>query len=297
MELSVVVSTLNGRERLLDCLDSVTASVPAGTELVVVNGPSSDGTTGAVRGRTDVDVLVEISERNRNVSRNAGFEVASGDAVAFLGDECVVDEEWYAAVERSMADGADIVTGPVSGTGRPANRKRTIAGRSIPALEGENVAFGRTVLEALDGFDEYLDSGGATDCAHRLAGLGFDVHWSQDMLVRRELTDGGRDDPDWGDTYRSRAYRLGKNYGLRPTVIAQIFGSALRDGVRGGRDIATGASTPTGWFDNGVAVTKNLATGLADGIRARYADRTARRNPNGVTVRHDRAVRVYDRRE
>jgi len=84
MELSVVVSTLNDRERLLSCLDALTERTPSSTEVIVVNGPSSDGTTGVVRDSGDVDVLVEISERNSSVSRNAGLEVATGDIVAFL---------------------------------------------------------------------------------------------------------------------------------------------------------------------------------------------------------------------
>ncbi|MFC6769355.1 glycosyl transferase family 2, partial [Natrinema soli] len=44
------------------------------------------------------------------------------------------------------------------------------------------------------------------------------------------------------------------------------------------------------------AVVTNVTRGLWDGVRARYGDRSRRRNPNGLAERHDRAVRVYDRR-
>lgn len=91
MELSVVISTLNDREQLVSCLDAVSNRTPDSTELIVVNGPSSDGTSGVVRQRSDIDVLVEISERNPNVSRNAGLEAATGDIVAFVDGEYAVE--------------------------------------------------------------------------------------------------------------------------------------------------------------------------------------------------------------
>lgn len=299
MELSAVVSTLNDRERLLSCLDALEERTPASTEVVVVNGPSSDGTTGVVRERTDVDVLVEISERNTSVSRNVGLQTASGDVVAFLDSEYAIEHSWYDAVERSIAAGTDVVTGPVTGgeVEYDLRTPRTVAGRSVTHFDGDNVAFDRDVLDALDGFDEYLEVGGERDCAHRVAALEFDVTWDAEMAARREVgTDGGRTGSDVGEQYRSRAYRLTKNYGLRPTVVARLVGGGLRDGVSGVRDLVSGDETPTGWVANGGAVVTNVARGLRDGLRARWSDRSDKRNPNGLSTRYDRAVRVYDRR-
>lgn len=305
MELSVVVSTLNGRERLVSCLDALAERLPVRTETVVVNGPSSDGTTGAVRERDDVDVLVEISERNRNVSRNAGVEAAEGDVIAFLGDEYAVEPRWYDAIETAVSDGADVVTGPVvggsavDGTGDDpdSDPSRTVAGRTVTPFDGDNVAFDRAVLETLDGFDEYLPVGGARDCAHRLAALEFDVAWTEEMTARSEVgTDGGRASGDWGATYRSLGYRLGKNYGPHPSVLARIAASAGSDAYAGARSVVSGESTPSGWLGNGTDVVANTAFGLKDGLAARFADRTPRRNPNGLSTRRDRAVHIYDRR-
>ncbi|PSP40440.1 glycosyl transferase family 2, partial [Halobacteriales archaeon QH_10_70_21] len=44
MYLSVVVPTLNDRDRLESCLDALSADAP--DEGIVVNGPSTDGTSG-----------------------------------------------------------------------------------------------------------------------------------------------------------------------------------------------------------------------------------------------------------
>ncbi|MFD1565738.1 glycosyltransferase family 2 protein [Haloarchaeobius amylolyticus] len=312
MELSVVVSTLNDRERLVSCLDALAERTPAETERIVVNGPSSDGTTGVVRDRDDIDVLVEISERSPNVSRNAGLELATGEVVAFLDGEYAIDYSWYGAIDESMADGTDVVTGPV--TGRPVDNGQSphrVAGRTVTHFHGDNVAFDRSVLEALDGFDEYLAEAGERDCAHRVAGLDFEVSWNAAMAARCEIgtdggepsetrgppelrSDGGHADPDWGAAYRSLSYRLAKNYGLRPSVLARTAGSALREGAAGVSRLAAGEATPTGWLSDGTDVVKNVTRGLWDGVRARYRDRSRRRNPNGLSQRHDRAVQVYD---
>ena len=313
MELSVVVSTLNDRERLVSCLDALAERTPAETERIVVNGPSSDGTTGVVRDRDDIDVLVEISERTPNVSRNAGLELATGEVVAFLDGEYAIDHSWYEAIDESMARGTDVVTGPV--TGHPTDDRQSshrVAGRTVTHLHGSNVAFDRSVLEALDGFDEYLTAAGERDCAHRVAGLDFEVSWNAAMAARCEIgtdngesdemkgsspelrSDGGCTGPDWGAAYRSLSYRLAKNYGLRPSVLARTAGSALREGAAGVSRLAAGEATPTGWFADGTDVIKNVTRGLWDGVRARYSDRSNRRNPNGLSQRHDRAVQVYD---
>src|SRR6056297_2772682 len=102
MELSVVVPTLNGRERLEGCLDALAAHAPE-AEVVVVNGPSADGTTGMVRERDDVDVLIEVSDRKLNVARNAGLSVASGDAIALVGQDMEIEGSWTEGVLSALA--------------------------------------------------------------------------------------------------------------------------------------------------------------------------------------------------
>lgn len=298
MKLSVVITTLNNREQLCASLDAVTPQLPPEAEVIVVNGPSTDGTSGTVRDRSDVDVLVEISERSRSVSRNAGLECVEGEAVAYLGDDCVVEPGWFDSIETSFSAGADVVTGPISGRGgrnEPAE-SHEIAGRSVTPVSARNVAFSRTVIETLDGFDEYLDRGSTLDCAHRLAPNDFDVTWNGEMSVRWTGEPDGSSANPWGERYRALGYRLAKNYGVHPTVMGHTLGRAIRDGFDDARSVVRGETRPTQWLRNGIDVTTNAIRGLVDGLQARYQDRSTRRNPNGVSSRHDRAVHVYDRR-
>ncbi|SEH37591.1 Glycosyltransferase involved in cell wall bisynthesis [Halopenitus malekzadehii] len=304
MNISVVVPTLNGRDQLADGLDALSAHAPA-AEVIVVNGPSADGTTGMVRDREDVDVLVEISDRSVTVARNAGIEVATGEVIALVDYDNRIDPEWIEGV-RAGLEHAGVVTGPVArplraGQTADSAERRRIAGRNVTYFAGGNVVFRSDALEELDGFDEYLEIGGARDAAHRLAGLGYEVGWESALSVERDAdaspaADGGRPDRDWGWKYRALAYRLAKNYGLRPTVIRRIAAHAFGDSTSVARDVITGAATPTGWIANGRDVLLGTTTGFSDGMVARARDRTSTRNPYGLSKRADRAVAKYDRR-
>ncbi|RLM59595.1 glycosyltransferase family 2 protein [Halobellus sp. Atlit-31R] len=298
MELSVVIPTLNERDHLAASLDVLAARVPD-AEVVVVNGPSADGTTGMIRDRDDVDVLVEVSDRTLNVSRNAGIRAASGETIALLRQDLALEAGWLAAVASGLETAA-VVTGPVhetlpAGMTTTAPERRRIRGRDVTYFNGGNVAFRTEVLDRLDGFDEYLETGGARDAAHRLAGLGYDVAWKSEMSVRTEYeADGGVDERDHEWKYRALAYRLVKNYGLRPTVLRRIVSHAGADALASARDVVGGEATPTGWIGTGRDVGVGVAAGWSDGMVARARDRSPTRNPHGCSKRADRAVAKYD---
>ncbi|GAA0244453.1 glycosyltransferase family 2 protein [Haladaptatus pallidirubidus] len=298
MNLSVVVPTLNGRDPLSASLDALSRHAPD-AEIIVVNGPSADGTTGMVCDRGDVSALVEISDRNLNVARNAGIAEASGDAIALVGQNVTIEESWYDGVTRAITDDADVVTGPVhrmvkAGMTTETVETRTITGRDVTYFSGRNVAFSRDAIEAADGFDENLETGGARDCAHRLAALNRSVTWSPPVSVRRDEEEDEGIERDWGIKYRSLAYRMTKNYGLRLTVFRRTVQDAVADAREAGRDVASGETKPTFWVSCGKRVCKGIAIGTKDGVLARLRDRSDTRNPAGLSSRADRAVERYD---
>ena len=301
MQLSVVVPTLNGREELSRCLDTLTANVPD-AETVVVNGPSADGTTGMVRNRDDVDVLVEIADRTISAARNAGIDRATGDAIALLDRSFSVESGWFDAVRETLEDTA-VATGPThrklaAGMTTESREERTIAGRDVTYFNPGNVAFSTSVLDELDGFDEYLEVGGSRDLAHRLAESGHEVAWNSSMCVRSEFeADGGIRQKDWDWKYRSLSYRLVKNYGARPTVARRVLAHAGRDAVESLKDVFRGEAAPSRWLGTGQRVLRGAGVGAKDGIAARRRDAAPRRNPNGRSARRDRAVEVYDDRD
>lgn len=299
MEVSAVIPTLNGRERLTRCLDSLAEHAP-GVEVVVVNGPSTDGTTGMVRERDDVDLLVEVSDRNVNVARNAGLWRAAGDVIAFLGHDHAVADGWATAIRNAVSGGATGVTGPThrnvrGGVETDEVESRTIAGRTVTYFNRDNFALQADALRSLDGFDETLQIGGARDAAHRLAGLDGGVEWVPGMNARCEFEpDGGIRPTDWTGRYHSLTYRLVKNYGPRPTVARRVISHAGADAMAALVDVLQAEGQPSAWFGNGRDVLTGMVRGATAGMAARLRDRTPRRNPSGLSARIDRAVHVYD---
>ena len=293
-----MVATLNGRDALSDCLDALAAAAPS-AEVVVANGPSADGTSGMVQDRDDVRVLLELADRNVNAARNAGAEATTGDVVAFVDERTEVSTEWADALAAGLSE-APVVTGPVRhplpvGSETSRRELERVAGRSVTHFDGGNVAFARDQLDVLDGFDEYLEIGGARDAAHRLAGLGVGVAWSPDLRASRET---GGPDPVEGESahrkYRALAYRLAKNYGPSPDALGRVLGSARTDGAAGLRGVFAGEAPVSTWLGDGSRVVGAGARGTLDGLRARLRDRRPALNPHGITSRTDRVVKRYD---
>lgn len=304
MDLSVVVPTLNARDRLPASLDALEECAPD-AEVVVVNGPSSDGTSGMVRGHSAPDVLLELSERNLNTARNAGIAAATGDVIGFVSHDSQISEDWVDVVASAIDDGADVVTGPVhrrvdGGHTTESLETSSIGSRTVRYFDGGNVAFTRATIEALDGFDQYLHTGAARDAAHRLAGLDARIAWAADMVVLREETDDvfhriGDDDEATvlGLKYRSLAYRLAKNYGFGPSFVRSIVRDPLEEAVTQAWDVIRGDASPSQWFVTGSNVLRNIAQGTQDGLSARVHDRSPTRNPNGVSTQTQRPVARY----
>lgn len=298
MDLSVIVPTLNAREELAGCLDAITEHAPE-AELIVVNGPSSDGTTGMVQERADVDVLIDLADRPINAARNAGIDRATGETIAFVDHTSTITDGWREAIATGR-ETADAVTGPAisqieGDTTVTEPESRTLAGREVAYFNPGNVAFDSHVLDELDGYDEYLNIGGSRDLAHRMAGQGFQVDWQDEMTLTRQLgADGGEHGSEKGWKYRSLSYRLVKNYNLRPTVLRRLLGHACVDAYDGFKRVVRGESRPSEWFGTGRQVVTNIGGGIKDGLGARRRDRTKRRNPSGRSSRANRAVTVYD---
>lgn len=299
MNLSVVVPTLNGRDQLVECLDALHEHAST-AEVIVVNGPSTDGTTGMVRNRDDIATLIEISDRTINVARNAGLAAATGDVIALVSQNSAIEADWEEAVSDALSQGADVVTGPVhrnvrAGVTTESPERHVVAGHHVNYFDGGNVAFTQETVEALDGFDEYLRTGGARDAAHRLASQGRTVEWSPKMSVLRCSTeDSSRGGKDWGWKHRALAYRLVKNYGFRPTILAASARHAVTDALSAARNVLSGDVVPSRWIGQGRNVLTNIGVGYKDGLIARARDRTPTRNPNGMSRRADRAVELYD---
>jgi glycogen synthase len=215
MKVSVIINTLNRVKSLLVTLEALQYLDHEDFEVVVVNGPSSDGTSEALEAYAGRVKLADCPEANLSRSRNIGIALAAGDVVAFLDDDAYpeaawldrivdgYDEEEVAAVGGPVLDHSgidhqvrflrsnrfggsevDVLAGAIN----PSYLLSVPGASHFPSILGTNSSFRRSVLTAMGGFDEeyeyFLDE---TDVCVRLVDAGYVVRSVEDGFVHHKF--------------------------------------------------------------------------------------------------------------
>ncbi|MCM3574708.1 glycosyltransferase [Mesobacillus subterraneus] len=117
VKISVIIPIFNVDKFLSQCLDSVLAQTFESLEIILVNDGSTDGCARICDEYRDKDPRIKvIHKKNGGVSsaRNKGIDIATGDYLAFVDPDDVIDNNMYLkllyAAERS---GADIAVCPI----------------------------------------------------------------------------------------------------------------------------------------------------------------------------------------
>ena len=178
--VSVVVCSYNGARTIRDTLEALRRVTYPDFEVIVVNDGSRDATPGIAE---SFGVRV-ISTENRGLSaaRNTGWQAAAGEIVAYIDDDAYPDPHWlhYLAFTFLTTDHAG-VGGPnlaPPGDGPIADCVANAPGGPVQVLltdtlaehiPGCNMAFRRTALAAVGGFDpRYRAAGDDVDLCWRV---------------------------------------------------------------------------------------------------------------------------------
>ena len=232
--ISIVVCTRDRPRSLERCLKSLARLEYPTYEVIVVDNASISEATRQLAHTAGVRYVRE-ERPGLDWARNCGYKAARYDIVAYTDDDTEVDPRWLAGLGAAFEDAA---VRAVSGLVLPAAMdteaevlfelcyggmgKGTTSREWDPALlsasqrigahhvgVGANMAFRRSLLQELGGFDTALDvgtpshGGGDLDIFHRSLMAGAVVryqpaalvrhHHRRDMLgLRRQLTDNGR---------------------------------------------------------------------------------------------------------
>ena len=201
MKISLVINTYNRMHTLPNTLDALQYLRYPDLEVIVVDGPSTDGTLSYLNDNWKGKVkIATCPEANLSMSRNIGIDQASGDIVAFIDDDGIPEPDWlnelsHAYIDRTVGAAGGFVrnhTGVefqtryiVSGRNgesevllnHPADVPHAKAGAfKVPGMIGVNSSFRRSVLHEVGGFDEqyayFLDE---TDVIFRMVDAGYDI--------------------------------------------------------------------------------------------------------------------------
>ncbi len=102
--VTVVVCTLNRRDSLERTLLSLREQSYPRFEVVVVNGPSTDGTTEMLEQFADRVRVYDCAEASIGRARNLGVQHGASDVVAFIDDDAIPPEDWLEHMVAPFAD-------------------------------------------------------------------------------------------------------------------------------------------------------------------------------------------------
>jgi len=108
------VVTYNRLDRVVQTLAALREQAYPRFEVLVVNGPSTDGTAKALAPFADSARLLDCAEASIGVARNVGVQHAAGDVVAFIDDDAIPKPDWLTHMVKPFRDQrVGAVGGPV----------------------------------------------------------------------------------------------------------------------------------------------------------------------------------------
>jgi len=180
--ISVVVCTYNGSRTIRECLEGVTRQNYDDYEVIVIDDGSRDETAAIIDEYVRGFEVRHIRIENGGLSnaRNVGMKAARGEIVAYIDDDAYPDPDWLTYLAIGFTTTSNVGIGgpnlpPVeAGTvadcvanspGGPSHVLHTDL--EAEHLPGCNMAFRKSAIEAIDGFDTRF----------RIAGDDVDLCW------------------------------------------------------------------------------------------------------------------------
>jgi GT2 family glycosyltransferase len=193
--ISVIVCSYNGARTIRNCFEGLVKLEYPNYEVIVVDDGSVDETA-AIAQRYNFR-LIRTENRGLSNARNTGLHAALGEIVAYIDDDAYPDPHWltYLAIMFETTDYAGI-GGPnlaPADDGPVADCVANAPGGPIHVLlndceaehiPGCNMAFRRTILLSIDGFDpQFRTAGDDVDVCWRLQQHGWKLGFSPAAMV------------------------------------------------------------------------------------------------------------------
>lgn len=181
LTVSVIIPALNEAKNLPACLDGLNKQecVTAGVEVIVVDNGSTDRTR-EIGQALGARAVIE-ARRGRSFARNAGIRAAGGEVLVFLDADCVPRSGWLQGVLSAFKDAAvgcaageienEVLGGGLAefmGRKGYLSQADNFAHPFLPYAATGNVAFRKTVLDRIGGFDVKLWTGQDADLCWRM---------------------------------------------------------------------------------------------------------------------------------
>jgi GT2 family glycosyltransferase len=216
LHLSIIIPTKDrapALAQLLASLKRLNGLTELRPEIIVADNGSDDNTPAMVQDATN-DLPTEVkmittTRAGKSAALNDALKIATGDYLAFLDDDVVVDGGWLQSLEKYIREsGYQAGQGTIGLQGLGADdpkvrclidKFRTIPQISFPAqmnevrlLNGANFFIARKILDQVGGFNERLGPGASgtsedVELAQRLAKTGVRLGYARDTVVYHQI--------------------------------------------------------------------------------------------------------------
>lgn len=208
-DISLVICTRDRPEALRACLGSISDSLLLPGEVWVIDQSGDELTHQVVDEFTPNSPLNLRYYRHNGIghtsARNIGAKISQGRIIAYTDDDCIVDESWTSDIikefEKSSVNCVCGRTIAANHKERPKlalistlnpHTRRVVRKRCNPLLvgRGNNIAFRRSDLLAIGGFNEKIGvgtpvyAGDDADIIYRLVQAGGTIIVTPDAVVR-----------------------------------------------------------------------------------------------------------------
>lgn len=179
--VSIIVPALNGASTINDMLNAVCnqSKAPKNTEIIIVDGGSTDGTQDIVR-KYNVRLL-EKKTPSPGAARNLGIRQATGDVIVHLNVDTLPTRRWLSELVKPFSDPCVVLAGGRTICYRPTTpadrfltalgiceEKRTIFAEVFPLVPSGNMAVRRDCALGVGGWAEEMMSSEDADFTLRL---------------------------------------------------------------------------------------------------------------------------------
>jgi glycosyltransferase involved in cell wall biosynthesis len=193
--VSVIVPTYHDWERLSCCLDSLIKQTYPDRllEVLVVNNDSADHPPEFVL-PDNFRVLTE-DKPGSYAARNKGISVAKGDVFAFIDSDCIPHLDWIEKAVERLLQGADRLAGHIDIFPQFTKPNAAEFYDMVFGFDQENAARNglsvtanmitwSSLFSQVGSFDHTLLSGGDVEWSRRASGLGFNIEYAPDVIVK-----------------------------------------------------------------------------------------------------------------
>ena len=195
--VSVIVASYNSAPTLKAGLDSLARLNYPDYEVILVDDGSADATPQIARAYPNIRYFRHEQNLGLSVARNTGIAAATGEIVAFTDADCRADEDWlrYLTDDLLRSDFAGmggpnllppedppVAAAVMAAPGGPAHVMLT--DRQAEHIPGCNMAFYKSALEQVGGFDPLFQTAGDdVDLCWRLQQAGLKIGFSPGAFV------------------------------------------------------------------------------------------------------------------